>query len=178
MNLILFDDPRLRVALLPFTYTRPVSKIRVGILTIDQKWELWMKSKPSYQTPEYLQKKFPVVSTDNNLLVNGAVCPDQDLVDTIKALPVGYYLVKGELLIAANQPSGNMTEGNVVNYEKPFTIIDGRWKIFQENARQIKADLPLVTAGRQSQPITDPYTKVYNPADIFIEEGVEIRDAT
>ncbi len=178
MNLILFDDPRLRVALLPFTYTRPVSKIRVGILTIDQKWEYWMKTTPSYQTPEYLQKKFPAVSTYNNLLVNGAVCPDQDLVDTIKALPVGYYLVKGDLLIAANQPSGAMTEGNIVNYEKPLTVIDTKWKIFQENARQIKVDLPLVTAGRQSQQITDPYTKVYNAADIFVEEGVEIRDAT
>ncbi len=178
MNVILFDDPVLRVSLLPFTYTRPLSKIRVGILTIDQKWQYYLGTAPSYQVPEYLQKKFPAKSTSQNLMINGAICPDQTLVDTIKALPAGYFLVKGDLLIAANQPSGEMTEKNVVNYDKDFTVIDKKWKIFQENANQIRADLPLVTAGRKSQPITDPYTRVYKPEAIFIEEGVEIRDAT
>lgn len=178
MNVILFDDPVLRVSLLPFTYTRPLSKIRVGILTIDQKWQYHLGTPPSYQVPEYLQKKFPAKSTSQNLMINGAICPDQALVDTIKALPAGFFLVKGDLLIAANQPSGEMTEKNVVNYDKDFTVIDKKWKIFQENANQIRADLPLVTAGRKSQPITDPYTRVYKPEDIFIEEGVEIRDAT
>jgi UDP-N-acetylglucosamine diphosphorylase/glucosamine-1-phosphate N-acetyltransferase len=178
MNLILFDDPVVRISLLPFTYTRPLAKIRVGILTIDEKWEHWLKAKPSFQTAEYLQKKYPVRSTDKNLLINGAVCPDQNLVDTIKALPPGYYLVKENLLIAANQPSGEMTESNVVKYESPLTIIDKKWKIFRENANQIKSDYALLTGGRSSQPITDPYTKVYNPENIFLEEGVEIRDAT
>jgi UDP-N-acetylglucosamine diphosphorylase/glucosamine-1-phosphate N-acetyltransferase len=178
MNVILFDDPVLRVSLLPFTYTRPLSKIRVGILTIDQKWQYHLGTPPSYQVPEYLQKKFPAKSTSQNLMINGAICPDQALVDTIKALPAGFFLVKGDLLIAANQPSGEMTEKNVVNYDKDFTVIDKKWKIFQENANQIRADLPLVTAGRKSQPITDPYTRVYKPEAIFIEEGVEIRDAT
>jgi UDP-N-acetylglucosamine diphosphorylase/glucosamine-1-phosphate N-acetyltransferase len=178
MNVILFDDPVLRIALLPFTFTRPLSKIRVGILTIDQKWEHYFKTTISYQTPEYLQKKFPAKSTNQNLLINGAVCPDQILVDTIRALPVGCYLVKGNLLIAANQPGAEMTQGNIINYEKDLTVIDKKWKIFQENASQIRADLPLITGGRASQPITDPYTRVYNPQDIFIEEGVEIRAAT
>lgn len=177
-NLILFDDPVLRFALLPFTYTRPVARIRVGILTIDEKWEFWLKTKPSFQTPEYLQKKYPVTSTSQNLLINGAICPDEVLVDTIKALPVGYYLVQGELLIAANQPSGDMNQGNVVQYEKTLTVIDKKWKIFQENANQIRADLKIVRAERKSAGISDPHTRVYNPDDIFVEEGVEIRAAT
>jgi UDP-N-acetylglucosamine diphosphorylase/glucosamine-1-phosphate N-acetyltransferase len=178
MNVILFDDPVLRISLLPFTFTRPLSKIRVGILTIDQKWEYHLNTTVSYQTPEYLRKKFPANSGNKNLLINGAICPDESLVDTIKALPEGYYLVTGDLLIAANQPKGEMTQKNIVNYEKDLTVIDKKWKIFQENANQIKSDLPLITAGRISQPITDPHTRVYNPENIFIEEGVEIRAAT
>ena len=67
MNLILFDDPIIRVALLPFTFTRPISTIRVGILTLDEKWSKWLNAKPSYQTEAYLQKKFPLVTTDQNL---------------------------------------------------------------------------------------------------------------
>ena len=43
MNYILFDGP-FRNALLPFTYTRPVADIRVGILTIREKWEAHLGS--------------------------------------------------------------------------------------------------------------------------------------
>lgn len=178
MNLVLFDDPILRVALLPFTYTRPVSRIRIGILTIDEKWAKWLGTAVSFQTEPYLQKKFPVKSTPQNLLINGGICPNQELVDTIKALPAGYYLVKGQLLIAANQPSGEMRESNIVNYEGPLTVIDAKWKIFRENAGQIKSDFRLLTQGRTSGPITDPYTKVYKKEDIFLEEGVQLRDTT
>ena len=39
MNYILFDGT-VRNALLPFTFTRPVADIRIGILTIREKWEM------------------------------------------------------------------------------------------------------------------------------------------
>lgn len=178
MNVILFDDPILRIELLPFTYTRPVSKIRVGILTIDEKWERWLGTKPSYRTDPYLQKKFPVQSAPDNLLINGGVCPDQQLVDHIRALPKGYFLVKDSLLLAANQPQGEVNEKNIIPYPHPVTVINKPWRIFKENAGQIKADFKLITQGRTSAPITDPYTRVYKPENIFLEEGVELRAAT
>ncbi|HYF66794.1 MAG TPA: GlmU family protein [Ohtaekwangia sp.] len=177
MNLILFDDPILRVALLPFTYTRPVAKIRVGILTIDEKWAKWLGSTPSFQTAPYLQKKFPTKSTAENLLVNGGVCPDQHVVDAIKALPSGYFLVKDNLLIAANNPVQEMNERNIVAYNEPITVIDKPWKIFRENAGEIKRDFKIITEGRISAPINDPYTRIYANDNIFIEVGVEIRAA-
>jgi UDP-N-acetylglucosamine diphosphorylase/glucosamine-1-phosphate N-acetyltransferase len=178
MNLILFDDPSLRLALLPFTFTRPVARIRVGILTIDEKWERWLGTKPSFKTEPYLQKKFPAISTNQNILVNGAICPDQKLIDTIKSLPIGYYLVKNQLLIAANQPEGEMKEANVIAYECEVTVIDKPWKIFRENAAQIKSDFKILTQGRKSFPISDPYTRTYKPEDIFLEEGVDLKAAT
>src|SRR3989337_1942981 len=97
MTPILFDDPIIRINLLPFTYTRPIGTIRVGILTIDEKWEKWLGVKPSFQSAGYLEKKFPKISSDDNLLINGAVCPDQKLVETIKALPAQYFLVQDQL---------------------------------------------------------------------------------
>ena len=111
MNIVLFDDPTIRLALLPFTYTRPVSCIRVGILTIAGKWEKRLGTEVSYKTEEYLQKKFPLISGLDNLLVNGAVCPDDLLVDAVRSLPEGYYLVKGSLLIAARNPEDAMSIG-------------------------------------------------------------------
>jgi UDP-N-acetylglucosamine diphosphorylase/glucosamine-1-phosphate N-acetyltransferase len=178
MNLILFDDPEFRLSLLPFTFTRPVGGIRVGILTIREKWEKWLGAPASFRTENYLQKKFPFVSSSNNLLVNGAICPDQKLVDAIKSLPAGYYLVSGQILIASNDPREEMKTSNLVQYEDDFTVIDKPWKIFRENAAQIKIDFKLITAGRKSAEITDPYTRTYNPENIFLEEGVNLKAAT
>jgi UDP-N-acetylglucosamine diphosphorylase/glucosamine-1-phosphate N-acetyltransferase len=177
MNIILFDDPVIRIALLPFTFTRPVSGIRVGILTLEEKWAKWLNVSVSNQTEQYLQKKFPVVSKADNVLINGGVCPDENIVAAIKALPAGYFLVKDQVLLAAYQPGGTMTELNTVKYPHPVTIIDKTWKIFRENANQLKLDFGIITAGRASATISDPYTRTYASEKIFIEEGVEIRAA-
>lgn len=174
MNIILFDDPTLRNALLPFTFTRPVSAIRVGILTIAEKWEKRLGTEASFKTEDYLQKKFPIVSTLDNLLINGAICPDELLVDTVRALPDGYYLVKDTLLLASRNPEDEMSTQNTIEYQNQFTIIDHPWKIFRENAAQLKLDFKLITHGRESAPIADRYTNVYHEENIFVEEGVKI----
>jgi UDP-N-acetylglucosamine diphosphorylase/glucosamine-1-phosphate N-acetyltransferase len=177
MNVILFDDPLIRLNLLPFTFTRPTSRIRVGILTIAEKWEKWLNTQTSCKTEEYLQKKFPVKSTEENLLINGAVCPDQKLVDHIKTLPSGYFLVRGMLLIAANRPQQEMSDSNTIEYAESVTVIDKTWKIFLENANQIKIDFKLITANRRSAGIKDKHTVVYGEENLFVEDGVNVRAA-
>lgn len=177
MTPILFDDPIIRINLLPFTYTRPVGNIRVGILTIVEKWEYWLGVKPSFQTAGYLEKKFPKVSSDDNLLINGAVCPDQKLVDTIMDLPSNYFLVQGETLIASRNPLDEMNSNNTVQYETPVTLIDRPWKIFRENGPQIRQDFRMITLGRVSAGITDRHTVVYEEGNVFLEDGVKIKAA-
>src|SRR6478609_6895858 len=104
MNVILFDDPAIRVNLFPFTLTRPVGAIRIGILTIAEKWERWFKTSVSFQTEDYLSAKFPRENSGDDLLINGAICPDAELKATISALPSGYFLVQDALLLAARNP--------------------------------------------------------------------------
>jgi UDP-N-acetylglucosamine diphosphorylase/glucosamine-1-phosphate N-acetyltransferase len=177
MNPILFDDPIFRLDLLPFTFMRPVGRIRVGILTIDEKWEKWLRTKVSFQTQPYLHAKFPPVQASDNLLINGAVCPDQKLIDSITKLPDGYFLVQNQLLIAARNPSAEMTKANTIDYSHPLTVIDKSWKIFRENGNQIRADFKLITEGRNSHPLPDRHTVVYGEENLFIEEGVTIKAA-
>ncbi|MFZ6011161.1 MAG: GlmU family protein [Bacteroidota bacterium] len=177
MNLILFDDPLIRLDLLPFTFTRPTSKIRVGILTIHEKWEKWLKTAASFQTEEYLSRKFQLRATSDNLLVNGAVCPDQNLVDAIRALPERYFLVKNKILIAAHKPDQAMDKTNTIEYPGEITVIDKTWKIFRENAAQIQLDFKLITEGRRSAGIQDSHTVVYGEENLFVEEGVYVRAA-
>jgi UDP-N-acetylglucosamine diphosphorylase/glucosamine-1-phosphate N-acetyltransferase len=177
MNVILFDDPAIRTELLPFTYTRPVGKIRVGILTIDEKWNKWLGTPVSFQTDPYLQKKFPANSTSDNLLINGALCPDEHIVATIKLLAPGRFLVKDNVLLAARKPEVEMSLANTTEYPGEITLIDRPWKIFSQNGRQLKIDFVVLTAGRRSAPVTDPHTVVYGKENVFIEEGVYIRSA-
>ncbi|MEM6726090.1 MAG: putative sugar nucleotidyl transferase, partial [Bacteroidota bacterium] len=58
-NIILFDDKSYK-DLYPLTYTRPIAEIRVGILSIREKWELWFNNPASYLTSDHLTKKYPL----------------------------------------------------------------------------------------------------------------------
>ena len=177
MNLVLFDDPVTRMNLLPFTFTRPVGSIRVGMLTIQEKWINYTNAPVYFQTEGYLTEKFGASPSTDNLFVNGALCPDDQLYTAVSSLAPGESLVQGVLLLANRGARPEITASS-----KPYTgqivIIDQVWKIFQTNGDQLRADVARVTKGRKSQPIADPHTQVYSPEIIFLEEGVKVQACT
>ncbi len=176
MNIILFDDPEPRINLLPFTYTRPIASVRVGILTIAEKWEKYIGHPCSFSTHESLSKKFATRFEDDNLWVNGAICPDEDFFKSIGALQLGEGLRKGTKVLAYRTREHELPEiiSNVSEYTPPFTLIDQTWRIFQYNGAQLRSDFHLLTKGRTSQPIEDQHTRTYHPEKIFLEEGVQL----
>ncbi len=180
MNIILFDDQGLKSNLLPLTYIRPTALIRVGILTIKEKWGQYLSGKFSFHTEDYLSVKFPPALENDNLMVNGAVCPNAALVQEIKGLSMGEGLKNDGQVIAFRGGEETTTDNSqieFIEYGGDITIISQPWQIFKENGAQIRADFELITNGRESQPLIDEYTKVYNQDSIFVEEGVEVRSA-
>ncbi|MFZ1805946.1 MAG: GlmU family protein [Cyclobacteriaceae bacterium] len=179
MNVILFDDPSIRQDLSPFTLTRPVSEIRVGILTITEKWEKHLNTQSSFQTPDYLQEKYATKSSSDNLLVNGAACPNEQLILAISQLEKGHGLSKDGMLVAARSANASIENIQQTEYSGEVTFIDQVWKIFQHNGAQIRSDFDLLTKGRKSNDLNDPNTIVYGEVgkDIFIEEGAIIKAA-
>ncbi|XHR92064.1 putative sugar nucleotidyl transferase [Mucilaginibacter sp. UC70_90] len=99
MAIILFDD-NAHHTLLPLTYTRPVADLRIGILTIAEKWARHLKSAYSFHTLDYLKVKFAVNIEADNVFINGAVCPDENLVEAIDKLQTGQALKYNDQLIA------------------------------------------------------------------------------
>ena len=180
MNLVVFDDPIIRTDLLPFTFTRPVAAIRVGILTIKEKWDTHFSKPASWLTQDYLQEKFPLNTTRDNLLINGAICPDGELVKAVQGLKMGERLVKGVWTVAARMEDvrsfGDATF-TATEYPGSITVIDYVWRIFQHNGEQIRSDFELITRGRKSNAIKDPHTKTYAEENIFVEEGAVIQAA-
>jgi UDP-N-acetylglucosamine diphosphorylase/glucosamine-1-phosphate N-acetyltransferase len=101
MHIILFDTD-LREALLPFTYTRPVCELRIGVLTIREKWEHMLSPvSVSYITTEHLEPIYPIEINDDNFLINGALLPDENFVTLLQSLQSGEALMlQGELIAA------------------------------------------------------------------------------
>ena len=99
MNYILFDGPY-RNNLLPFTYTRPVADIRVGILTIRQKWESYLEYTTTTVTEDYLADKFPMVEMEENIMINASFLPNLEVTEFVKNLKPNQALFKDEDVIA------------------------------------------------------------------------------
>lgn len=169
MDISLFDPAQIRLNLLPFTFTRPVADIRVGILKISEKWQHY-GFQVAYQTEDYLSAKFP--SNGAHLKINGGLCPSKGLVEAINALNIGQKLVANDHLLAEN---GEGAED--ITYQGEYRLITQPWEIFGFNKEQIIADFNLITSGRTSAEVTDPHTIIYGKENLFIEEGATIRAA-
>ena len=186
MNIILFDEPTTKKNLLPFTFTRPISKIRIGILTIQEKWEKWFAASYSFLTDEYLSKKFPSQNSNSNLYINGSVLPSADIIAAIEALKKNQVLIHKGIPIAFFGYINSLEELSSTDFKKSYkevkfnhglVMIQNVYDIFILNGQENRVDFELITHGRNSYPIEDPHTKVYNKKNIFIEEGVSIRAA-
>ncbi|RIV32839.1 glucose-1-phosphate thymidylyltransferase [Flagellimonas lutimaris] len=176
MNYILSDGNH-REDLFPFTFTRPVSEIRIGIMTINEKWEKWLNAPVSFQTEEYLSEKFSLTVTTENTVINGSYLPNKGLVEAIQNLKKGEALMDGEDYVAytTDNPHSKFSseEYVAVHFKGDCITIKNTWDIFSKNAEALQADFDVLTQGRKSQPISDT-NKVKNPENIFIEEGASV----
>jgi UDP-N-acetylglucosamine diphosphorylase/glucosamine-1-phosphate N-acetyltransferase len=176
MNYILFDGD-VRQSLLPFTYTKPVADLRVGILTIREKWEKYLSLTTTTITEEYLEDKYPMVELEENILINASFCPTQSLVEKVKSLSKDEAIFKGDDVIAFftsdSQEAVNFDEYKHIEFEEDVLQIKNTREIFSLNFEAIQQDFDLITEGRTSQPIPEG-TRCINEENIFIEEGAEI----
>ena len=173
MNTILFDHNR--EAFLPLTYTRPIADLRIGIVTIKEKWEHHFSSV-SVKTEDYLSAKFPITLTAENLWINAQVLPNQDIVDEINALQKGEVLVKGDTPIAFISEKFDMGSLQEKESKRNFTLLYHIWEIFSQNGEEIKNDFERITKGRKSQELDKLSVKV-GGYPLFIEEGAKVESA-
>jgi UDP-N-acetylglucosamine diphosphorylase/glucosamine-1-phosphate N-acetyltransferase len=179
MNFILFDNFR-RSNLFPLTYLRPVADIRIGILTIREKWEKCLGQSTSTLTEGYLRKKFPVVREEDNIMINGSVCPGKELVSEILALKTGEVLYQGDAIIAMrlqaveldNLDEEKVDEVNMVESKCSILKITHTWDIFSLNGRAIEEDFELLTKNRVSEPISKSNQVLGDM--VFLEEGSKV----
>ena len=180
MNYILFDGPS-RNQLLPFTYTRPVADLRVGILTIREKWETYLQATTTTVTEEYLSDKWPMVEMEFNIMINASFCPTERLVDKIQNLKKNQAIFKDEDVIAfyteEDQEAIDLSTFEAIEFEDNLISIEHTWDLFSKNAEAIAQDFNLLTKGRDSQPISKT-NNIIASENIFLEEGAKMEFVT
>jgi len=176
MNYILFDGP-VRNQLLPFTYTRPVADIRVGVLTIREKWEKHLGFTTSTITEEYLSHKYPMVEFEQNIMINASFLPNEELVAMISNLSENQAIICDDEILAffttEGQEEVDFDAYEVFDVDCEYIKIDNTWDIFAKNGLAIQADFDLLTKNRISEPIPEGVQCV-SRENIFIEEGAKV----
>ena len=180
MNYILFDGPN-RDNLLPFTYTRPVADIRVGIMTIREKWESYIDYTTTTITEDYLSEKFPMVEMEVNTMINASYLPNNEVVALIKTLEINQAIFKDDDVVAFCVEEGaehnDFSSFYAIEFESDIIKIEHTWDIFSKNGDAIHDDYDLLTKGRTSQTIPSS-NNVISAENIFIEEGARVEFTT
>lgn len=176
MNYILFDGPR-RNHLLPFTFTRPVAEIRVGIMTLRERWEAYLKAETSSLTEVYLSTKYPINLKVDNVFIDASILPNPELVSVLEVLKQGQLVAKGESVIAyrSAEPKNEneLADFKRIGINDAALQIRNTWDIFDKNAEILQLDFDFLTKGRTSHPISKT-NHLIHPERIFLEEGAKV----
>lgn len=176
MNVVLFDEELNRKNLLPLTFTRPVALLRLGILTIKEKWEQHLNTTVSYLTQEYLSKKFPLFDAPSSLCVNGKLLPNEKLVAALKSLGEQQALYKGTELLAwrgSAKEVAKISSYQKVDFQDEVHKVEHVWDLFQKNGQAILADFDLLTRNKRSVALSDSVTVIGDRTLVFLEEGAK-----
>lgn len=184
MNIILFDTDA-RNHLLPLTATRPMGELRVGILTLREKWERRMRGSASYITQEYLQEKYPIHIEDENLIINGGVLPTPALCKRIQALGLNEALLANGELVAARLNEAQFEsligeeeveelQGQELEADIPLIQINHLWQLVKLNDQALREDFQLLTFGKRSSQVSESNQIIGPIENLFVEDGVKM----
>lgn len=180
-SFVLFDTPE-RDLLFPFTYTRAVSAIRLGILTIKERWELLLNETVQVLTEKYLQGDYAANIPGRTIFINATVFPDKQIVKKITELKAGDALQHKNILIAfctdqntihSIQDIGSFYPDNTIEQDADIFSIQYPWRLVQYNDKAIGFDFFLLTKGRKSNPVSNT-NRLTAAEQIFIEEGATV----
>lgn len=180
MKINLFDD-KAWLSLRPLTYTRPVADLRIGILTIAEKWAKCLAADFGFQTQAYLSLKYKAIKA--NVFINGATCPNDYLIEAIVNLKSSQALYLADVLLAVKleQPTEHLDFATIGGFEKisfnqAILRIQYPEDIFKFNDEALISDFALLTKGRTSAQLS--HTNAFLGDQIFAEEGVSAECAT
>lgn len=177
MAINLFDD-NAWATLRPLSLTRPVADLRIGVLTIAEKWGRYLQSDFGFVTQAYLSKKYSALQS--NFFINGSVCPNEALLLALSQLKQGEVLMGGDIVLAYKHTDTDWQQAREklakVSFNGGFLRISHPEQIFTFNGQELLADYTLLTAGRTSVTVDPTNTVLGN--QLFVEQGASLACVT
>jgi UDP-N-acetylglucosamine diphosphorylase/glucosamine-1-phosphate N-acetyltransferase len=175
-HIVLFDGPS-REDLLPLTFTRPVCDLRIGILTIREKWEHHFSGTVSVLTQDYLMPAFGTEPPkDACLYVDGSVLPTATFIHTLYDLKEGHCITSAGQVIAFCGTKEQLKPGGMDKFEKTevdaglIVEINSPGDLFALNGMAITQDIQLFL--HLDAELDD--TNVVYGEELYMEEGAKI----
>jgi len=187
MNKIIFTEEFCQPEnLYPFTLTKQVQDIRIGILTIREKWERWLgltsfdKWEDDYKDLDRSIRVDKNIGNDIFLMIHGNVLPTPKIIKAISRLQNGDFIsVNGDAGIIFRFTKKEVIEPHKIKVVKALTIKDKikalrhPWEIFHWNAEAIQQDFELITTKKTSQPLPKSNV-VVKRSMVFLEKGAKV----
>lgn len=167
----LYDDVVTWENMLPLTFTRSVAECRVGILTIQEKWEKYLQEAVQIEyVKDYLRVDYAAdASIHSQTRVVSNVLPNWELVEAIRSLNENSILFYDGKEIASK---GKTTNPVSISYTGTLSSIHFPWDIFLENDAEIRKDFELLTAERPSAHCSSDNRVLGD--NLFIESGAKV----
>jgi UDP-N-acetylglucosamine diphosphorylase/glucosamine-1-phosphate N-acetyltransferase len=172
IHYILIDE-QVRNALLPLSYTRHTATLRIGIDTIEQKWQAALGTACYLHTEAYLQPLYSQAPLGDSIYINANIIPNSELATAITTLKLGTRLVYHNNTIAyyATHQDAAMDTLQAIEFVSPLIIINNLWDIFTYNAAVMQQDYDRITNGRTSEALSNTNILIGNR--IFAEPGAK-----
>lgn len=175
----------------PLTLTRPVYDLRVGILTLGQKWLMQLdqpNTEPFGNQRGHLKDVFKTFYPSEGkqiLWINPRFIPDESLALNVKNLSLNTAIKYDGTLIAANitpeiyekwtLDGPELSDVACKKTDVPENkVLDNSWELFQRNGEQIIFDINLLKLKSQTADGQFPHATLINPNQIYVEEGAII----
>jgi len=169
MNIGLKDSLETWENLLPLTCNKSIADMRIGILTIAEKWSKYLNTSVSIQ---YVNAYLGDTTSRAEIIIDSSVLPTEVLVNAILALKENEVLAQNGFQIVSNTQQSNP---KIIEFSGDLSRIEFPWDIFTKNDAELRKDFELLTKGKVSQQI-DPSNKVIGN-QLFVEEGAKIQCA-
>lgn len=188
-HIILYDTLEDFGNLLPLSFTRPISHMRVGITTLREKWEALLPGNYCVDTAEFMSDVYPCETApcDETIQIRSTLIATRRLAEMIAGLKSGERLVDTEGATIAYRGECRHTDSDKLAarvFPEEVRRLKYVFDIFLNNAFAIKEDFRRLTLGRESQApfdnnlILGDFTDEEGLPQIFLEEGAVAEGAT
>lgn len=189
MNYILADHQAEKFY--PLTLTRPISELRLGILTITEKWRKLLKTDQiGFIAEDYLKGKYSFQLHSDNIVIDSRVLPNASLCKQIQLLLHNQALVMNGKCVAIRVDAsvlqsvayplepGSLIDANtrLIELEDAPTVLSKLTELFSLNHESIDADFSLLTKGKKSEKVND--TNQVLGKRLFVKGDVKMNFAT